>query len=326
MPTETGRLHRTTPGFGKSPIKMIRDKSISDGAARQYAYMHWRYGSNKTNFEGRASIAEALGISKTTVTNRNYELEQADWLVVIRKYNGRTKTTRNVYHLFESQADCIAWREQYHFEKPAPNEKKSKRKTRAGKGGNPTINAKTNVNSSSHRAVNSSCRDLDSSDLDSNPPIAATHQAPPDGDLTGVEKTPFKEVQTVIIAKWFGDDWANAGWAGKLTHMVMGTSEDKGYKEYNFDPPFDSKLVMAWADWMAEQGIELPTSPEKLVRWKSLFVKENAPPEPLPHIDYGGGGYAGQVAYVRAWYASEEGKARVREELEARGQYDAANS
>jgi len=68
--------------------------------------------------------------------------------------------------------------------------------------------------------------------------------------------------------------------------------------------------------------ITLEAVADMLPVWKA----NNASPEPLPHIDYGGGGYAGQVAYVRAWYASEEGKAKVREELEARGQYDAANS
>lgn len=174
--TDAGKLHRETPKFGKSPVDMLLDQSISDGAARQYAYMHWRYGANKQNFEGRESIAEAMGVSERTITKRNAELEQADWIIVLRQYDPKTRKTRNFYHVFEIQADCAAYRKEHSYEKPEAKPEQE-RKLRTGKGGKPThkgddtpeeitnVNSSSdrgNVNSSSHTNVNSSSAYLDS--------------------------------------------------------------------------------------------------------------------------------------------------------------------
>lgn len=286
---ESGRLHRTTPKFGKSPIEMLRDKSISDGAARQYAYMHWRYGKNKSNFEGRESIAEALGVSKVTVTNRTMELEQADWLVVIRKYNERTKTTRNVYHLFEDQKDCIAWREKFHIEKPKPKAKKT-RKTRAGKGGKPTHAEQTKVNSSLppkvnsslHREVNSSLPNLDSSDPDTSEPtqkqksIALSAPQKPVFQYDDPIGPPPPPKPADIVDAWY-DGMPAAPTTRKYPRNVACAKRilDAGYLPEHVKAFVEARYTETY--WQGKH-LKLETVENDLPLWWNL----NKPPEPIP--------------------------------------------
>lgn len=159
--SDPGELHRAPDTFGKGPIALLTDKSISDGAVRQYLYMHWRYGKNNQNYEGRESIAEAMGVSERTVTNRTRELESAGWLVAIRQYDKKTRTTRNFYHVFEVRDECVEWRASHAIEAPEPARV---RKLRQGKGGKPdhkqndvlNLTGATDRNSSSNSDRNSS--------------------------------------------------------------------------------------------------------------------------------------------------------------------------
>lgn len=160
---DAGLLHSKPDTFGKSPAPLIHDKNITDGACRLYAHMHWRYGRNQKNFEGRGSIAEFLGVSKTTITNRIKELEAADWIVVVerRKTGDASNFQTPFYHVFETQADARNFRK--HFKPRSGQALRDKpeqvvRKTRKGKGGNPKrkatastqVEPDTRVNSGSH--------------------------------------------------------------------------------------------------------------------------------------------------------------------------------
>lgn len=137
--SDLGQLH-SRDTFGKVPEELIHDLSVTHGAARLYAHMHWRYGVNKKNFEGQRSMGDFLGVSRTTIQNWIDELAARDWLMVV--YRGRNKKTGNFttpyYHVFESQIDCRDFRDSYQpadketvAPKPAPKE----RKLRKGKGG-----------------------------------------------------------------------------------------------------------------------------------------------------------------------------------------------
>lgn len=162
---DDGMLHSHDKTFGKLPAILIHDTGITDGAARLYAHMHWRYGRNRKNFEGRAKMAKHLGVTETTITKRIQELEATDWIVVIER--GRSEKggayQTPFYHIFESQDDAEYFRNHYR-----PKEGETirarphiePRKSRKGKGGNPNFKAVTTQvdggNSSSHGADNSS--------------------------------------------------------------------------------------------------------------------------------------------------------------------------
>jgi len=130
-----GYLHARSNDFGKSPISLIHDKSITDGACRLYAHMHWRYGSNCKNIEGRGSMSSFFGVSETTITNRVKELVARDWVVTVPRTDEHGKT-HNFYHVFETQADCLSWRQSHN--KPKESVKVTPRKTRQGIGGSKT--------------------------------------------------------------------------------------------------------------------------------------------------------------------------------------------
>lgn len=162
---DDGMLHSHDKTFGKLPAILIHDTGITDGAARLYAHMHWRYGRNRKNFEGRAKMAKHLGVTETTITKRIQELEAAHWIVVIergRSDKGGAYQTP-FYHVFEAQDDAEYFRFYYkpkEGETVRPRPYIEPRKSRKGKGGNPKLKAASTqvhgVNSSSHGAVNSS--------------------------------------------------------------------------------------------------------------------------------------------------------------------------
>jgi hypothetical protein len=173
---DDGILHSHDKTFGKLPAVLIHDTGITDGAKVLYAHMHWRYGRNRKNFEGRAKMAQHLGVTETTITKRIQELEAAHWIVVIergRSDKGGAYQTP-FYHIFESQDDAEYFRFYYkpkEGETVRPRSYVEPRKSRKGKGGNPKLKAASTqvhgVNSSSHGAVNSSSHYPEAFDLDS---------------------------------------------------------------------------------------------------------------------------------------------------------------
>lgn len=170
---DSGALHLPKQFFGKLPEKLLHDKSITDGAKVLYAHMHWRYGSNETNFEGRANMAEYLGVSEQTISNRINELESHSWIVVVmrdRKADGNYQTP--FYHVFVKRAAAAEFRTTYQIkdgemvrQKPATKT----RKARTGVGGKPQHKPKETaqtqvdgVNSSLPHGANLSFHYLDS--------------------------------------------------------------------------------------------------------------------------------------------------------------------
>lgn len=133
--TDKGYLHHRSSDFGKIPEELMHDLELTDGAVRTYAHMHWRYGQNCKNFEGRRSIGECRGITEATVTKHTTELEAKNWIIIVPRRLDNRRTT-NFYHVFESQEDCIAWRVDHDIAKP--ERKIEPRKGRIGVGGKPT--------------------------------------------------------------------------------------------------------------------------------------------------------------------------------------------
>lgn len=143
---EDGQLHQRSRNYGKVPHAIMHDLKLTDGAVRLYAHMHWRYGSNHQNFEGRRSMAQMLGVSERTISNRTRELEAAGWIVVVeRNFDEKSGAYRTpFYHVFETRKAARQFRAEY---KPADGERvrprpklaeDELRKSRVGKGGKPS--------------------------------------------------------------------------------------------------------------------------------------------------------------------------------------------
>lgn len=183
-------IHHKSSNYAKVPYELITDLRLSDGAIRQYAYMHWRYGSNKDNHEGRAGIAESMGVSQTTVTKRIRELAATGWVVVVERRNPETKEqATNCYHVFEVVEDAREFRASYEPEAHEIIQSRPEikvRKSRKGIGGKPSHKAdETQVNTDTPEKleltypVNSSSQDLDVLDPDVNTTPAAKVAKPP---------------------------------------------------------------------------------------------------------------------------------------------------
>ena len=186
--SDSGELHTRSRDFAKIPAALLHDKRISPGAVRLYGHMHWRYGSNHKNWEGRQSMATYLGVSMTTISKWVKELEAYSWVVVVeRDYNEKTGNYQTpFYHVFETKRSASQFRRNYkpvETEKLRPLPRVKARKSRAGIGGKPShrtpekadpVNSSLHgengvhpVNSSLRGAVNSSLRKPEAVDLDS---------------------------------------------------------------------------------------------------------------------------------------------------------------
>jgi DNA-binding MarR family transcriptional regulator len=255
--------------FAQVPILLILDSRLSDGAIRLYAYMQWRAGQNSRNFEGRDSIAEAMGISETTVTKRAAELEAADWIVIIRRRNKTGKST-NFYKVFDSQDDCCQWRAKHQL--PKPQRQVRARKTRAGVGGRPhhkpdldgNVNSSseykqdTNINLSSETNVNLSsgtpAQNLNSSLAYPDSVFIQTQIDPssntPDGGLSPVEP-PVQESPESEVPK-------NPSTAPKelpLHQQIFGAFKKVLQMADNAEVPADS-LIGRYSSWLAGNAVK----------------------------------------------------------------------
>lgn len=109
-----GKLHSKQPKFAKVPGAVFHDLRLTDGDVRLYAHMHWRYGSNHTNYESKRSMAKYLGVSEKAIQMRIKNLEAAGWIVVIERSKdaaGRQQTP--FYHLFETRSTAAKFRSTY---------------------------------------------------------------------------------------------------------------------------------------------------------------------------------------------------------------------
>lgn len=138
--------HQRSKNFGKVPSEVMHDKTLTDGAVRQYAHMHWRGGKILESFEGLISMADYLGVNEKTIRNRVKELEARDWVMVVQRDPDPKSNTfkTHIYHIFEYQVDCASFRKEYKAadgETVREKSEKEDRKTRKGAGGNPKLRA-----------------------------------------------------------------------------------------------------------------------------------------------------------------------------------------
>jgi len=130
-----GALHAHGETFGKVFDSLMHNLTLTDGAIRLYAHMHWRYGSNHRNFEGQKNMAEMLGVNDRTIRIRLSELETCGWVVSVPRYGKDGSRLSNFYHVFESTAEGLQWRNGQNIQ---PREIVDTRKARKGIGGLPT--------------------------------------------------------------------------------------------------------------------------------------------------------------------------------------------
>jgi hypothetical protein len=233
--TDDGVLHNTRRTFGKVMELLLHNTAITDGAIRLYAHMHWRYGQSKRNWEGQRSMAKYLGVTEKTISARIQELEQHDWVVVVlRGYNPKTGAFQTpYYHVFEDQADCIAFREDF---QPQTNEALREkghgrvRKSRQGAGNkqaspprrqNLSSNGRQNLSSNGRQNLSSNGRQnlssnyLDSVDLDSIEPDTKKSIVREEQRTVSVVNDPKNEID---LEEWFPRD--PDGLADKPTGIV----------------------------------------------------------------------------------------------------------
>lgn len=219
---DTGKLHTTGPTFGKLMALLIHDTTITDGACRLYAHMHWRYGANRDNHEGQLSMAEFLDVREETISNRVRELEAKDWVVVIeRDFNPKTGNWQtHFYHVFEDQQDARSFRQNY---QPAEGElirektESRDRISRKGVGGNPKLKHRANSSSDGDRP-NSSYDGGPNSNSDGDPNLSSDNPDSVDPDSVdpdikdspvgaGIEIFKFED----LSSKW---EKASKTWTG----------------------------------------------------------------------------------------------------------------
>ena len=338
---EVGYLHRRTNDYGKVPGELMRDKTISHGAVRLYAYMHWRYGNNMQNFEGQESMAVALGVSDRSIRKWLTELQAARWVIAIERKDKRNRHLSNRYHVFEVQEECDEWRKRLRLGKPSAPAKK---KTRAGKGGKPTHKEPTATigekstppepqeqpdtigtqvptghrNSSSGGSAESH-RNSSSDYPVTSYPVTLIYRG------EGTETEPpdvadrFRAIQATLVQKSFDGNAAQFGTAGDLAHLLLGSSEKKHLAQYNFDPPFtlaEFRAFEAWYDAKRDKTgapLHWPINPAKLNQQAFMFrtCPEHAkymrlvtePPKPNEPT-------ASEMAMARALDAMEAGDER----------------
>lgn len=281
---EQGKVHSTT--FGKVPPELMHDQSITDGAVRLYAHMHWRYGQNQQNFEGQRSMAVYLSVSTATIRNRIEELESKDWVVTInREFNKKTGNfSTPFYHVFVSQVECKEFRETYELqegeilhEQPTPLERKS----RKGVGGKPSNLNRANsslggrANSSSHGGNNSSLhgRANSSSHYPDSVYPDSSHPEP----IKEIAATPFVEMKNAI-QKAFGwtkptdTEWGQINKAAAQLLKVDITPADipslfgfckSEVKGNSFTPIYLTTKASAWK--LQRPPIVIPEKPIEIV-------------------------------------------------------------
>lgn len=290
--SDQGTVHSPKPRFAKLPVKLMHDKNITDGAKVLYAHMRWRFGSNGKNFEGRASMAEFLGVTTTTISNRIRELEAAGWIAVVERYKPKTGNYLTpFYHVFERLIDCQNYRAAYKAidgEELRPKPDIEVRKSRKGKGGNPKLKAKTTQvdrdnhdNLSLHGADNSSSHNLDAvSYLDSLKDTSAanaddvptTDEKPmtfddfPEMDWSTV-KNRQQQMKEVVHQVWGFPVGSTRNTMFEM--MLRGKSDNKTVKDGNIPPEYGKRFepyeLGDWHDWYMANGIKsvdkvMPTS------------------------------------------------------------------
>lgn len=203
--SDQGQLHRKSPIFGKVPEALMHDLTITDGAVRLYAHMHWRYGRNRQFFEKLETIANWMGISERAVRDRILELESADWVIVISRRNPKSHTARvNKYHIFEDRQDARDFREAPpadeldEYSTIRPKSEVDQRKGRAGHGGKPAHKAAStgtqvpldnrNSGSNGNGDVN---RNSGSKELEA-PVLNQTHSVDATASTAGQSSTPVE--------------------------------------------------------------------------------------------------------------------------------------
>lgn len=306
-----GAIHSREPWFAMTPIEIIHDKSLTDGAVRLFTHMLWRYGQNQSNFEKRGTMAEALNVSDTTITNRIKELEAAGWLVVVERGNpSEGNFTTPFYHLFMFKQDSAKFRTSYRTadnETVRPKPKSKERKSRKGVGGNPKLHppkgsASTQVhplppvNSSSPVPVNSSSHKLDTVYLESIKDSLPAGEVQPS---TNSENKPPRKQNLIFNA--IRDGWKLSGgsFVAKLEKLLLGKFVPSGNKknddrdvlwiDSNLDVGMTVDELNGFVAWYKGKGISFPTSPTLIQKnvyeyrgTRTPRIRIEPVPEPAP--------------------------------------------
>lgn len=287
---DDGQLHATRQTFGKLMENLLHDVTVTDGAKVLYAHMHWRYGSNKRNFEGQKSMARALGVSETTIGNRIQELEAKDWLVVIERgltTDGTYQTP--FYHVFERQDECKEFRAEYvtsegeHIREKSPDARE--RKGRKGVGGNPKLKRKSDPDNSSLPAnqPNSSSDGQPNSSSDYPDtgiyPDSKKHSAPNGAGASQPKPRKREPFYDAIADVWETDA---SGIIVTIRSIMQGTATRRTIKDCNFNPPVtDVEEIYAFRPFMqarmAEKKMSAPPSAYTTIQaWFYDFRKGRA--------------------------------------------------
>jgi len=309
--SDSGEVHRSTK-FGKAPEEMLCDKTLTDGAVRLYAYMHLRFMRYKSNDDDQKTIAEALGVSRTTIKNRMEDLAARDWIIIIeRRPTAKRQYQTNYYHIFEVPKDCRQFRQTYkalpgiEYVNPRPDIKA--RKSRKGIGGNPAVRANSSwhgrVNSGWHGVydptvltqvgmtlltqVGTSTIELLSTerDKDSSALKRAERETPDTVALNILEK---QERKALLDGVWdaIGEVWPDlkdaCGYRGKMRKFMLGecVKADKEWHTHQLSRPVTPEEVLSFGKWYTQKypDLSMPTKPETLEKmWSEFRVNGKQP-------------------------------------------------
>jgi hypothetical protein len=260
MSKTKGYLHRRSKNYGKVPFELLTDKTISAGAVRLYAYMHWRYGSNMQNFESHESMATAIGVSRRTVMRYIQELENANWIASRPRSYKHLKTT-NFYHVFELKADCEQWKKDHPLSDVTPESQRD-----------PVVPsmAQPDVTPTSQPDVTPVAHDPDSLYPDPNNPDSVTSK----NEVTGAQP------HIAIIDAWY-DGMPAPPINRKYPRNVKVA---KRIASAGYDPEQVTAFVKAKYSEDYWQGKLLPL--ERVEDDLPLWIKQHEPPAPV-HVDLG---------------------------------------
>lgn len=308
--TEDGQLHQRSRNYGKVPHAIMHDLKLTDGAVRLYAHMHWRYGSNHQNFEGRRSMAQMLGVSERTIGNRIRELESAGWVVVIERdfdeKSGKYRTP--FYHVFETRKAARQFRAEYQKvggERLRPRtalDEKDQRKPRTGKGGKPSHKVETTtigtqvpqvvegktigtqvpqyggtqVPPIQEQVYPRTKDEISAPQADAAPPSKIV-EFPTQPDKPKRERKPDPLFDAVKEHVFGIEGEAAGGRIGIISSWLAGKNEGKrGEKVGLISKPAEPQHVKMFAEWCERQGFTVPHDLTKFVEnWRKWATAMN---------------------------------------------------
>lgn len=179
--------------FAAVPRVVTHDTTISDGAHRLYTEIVGRTYGDESPDADRRELAVALGVTPTTITNRSDELEAKYWIIREPRFDDKNQRLSNVYHAFNDQLQCRAFREANYEAMGIPKVPKAvqERKLRAGIGGSPA-----------HKEAGSTQVDMDDPDqLELRGVVNSSSQLYTDSDSDNKDSFAAPAAQELVISE-----------------------------------------------------------------------------------------------------------------------------